>query len=114
MTCGLAGARRIRGCAAAQSCGNSPILSLFGRAIISGILLDQSPLEEDSSVHEGMRPVDVAVAATSREDHRSPRSDPAGLRRGAVKGVLRALGRHVGSVLRTAPYACPMAPTPTL
>ena len=31
---------------------DSPILSLFGRAIISGILLDQSPLEKDSSVHE--------------------------------------------------------------
>jgi hypothetical protein len=62
MTCGLAGARRIRGCAAAQSCGNSPILSLFGRAIISGILLDQSPLEEDSSVHEDQEAVGRAVA----------------------------------------------------
>jgi hypothetical protein len=29
-----------------------PDLSLFGRAIINGILLDQSPVEEDSSVHE--------------------------------------------------------------
>jgi hypothetical protein len=55
------GAHRIRGCAAAQCCGigyrkkGSPILSLFGRAInarhFQRHLLDQLPLEQDSSVH---------------------------------------------------------------